>query len=343
MGLFSKWFGKQPKKNKKERISRQETQKKTQPASQQKFSSDTQKIYHNFSDYGFPEINFRIHNNPMVDMIALIADLGRKLDEIKKPYEKAGFFYTELLDNDVFKAPFVFKWNDKNYAVYIIYTKEEMESFNTYKEMAEKVKYPNLLYISTLNPESVKTKSNVKPEFLLSDLSYVEEPQVKGQYGMWWNEEGDQHFHHSKTKEYLLEMYDAMKDYESYVFGILLKEINYKGLEKFQRVQLPENDQTFIVNGPENKQIAISVSKEKGIRFQFAKNTNRKYRENFLKHTAKYLKKLNKLLVSSNVQKDESNGENGSDWFHFLIRVLEKEEYQTKENGEVIIGLVNFD
>ena len=160
---------------------------------------------------------------------------------------------------------------------------------------------------------------------------------------MWFSEANDNVFYTSTSKKCLDEIYECVKGYESYMFGYLLSEIKMKGFEEFQRVGLPVDENNFVVIGPEYKDIIVSVSQEKGIRFRFPKETTSyQYRERFLSQIQSSLQSFQVILSMKQVPKDEEADENGYDWYNFMTRVIEKKEKEGEINGDTVVGAISF-
>lgn len=300
--------------------------------------------FNNFSENGFPPLNFTLTGNQALDIMSTV----RRIDQVFKannvPFEIEGFNYTTFTENGMLRIPVVLRSNNKGYSLFYIYNPEQAKEFNSSQKLMSKTNYPNSLFVSQLDLKNISEESNEKSSLMLSDLSYDEKAELKGEYAMWWSEESDSSFYQSKSKESLLKIYEALKGYESYMFGYLLSEIKMKGFEQFQRVSLPESPKTFAVKGPEYKQIVISASQEKGIRFQFPREqNNRNYRERFLFQLLLALQSFREVLIAEEVPKDEEKDENGYDWFSFMSRVIEKQEKNGEINGEFVIGGITFD
>lgn len=334
MSFFKKLFGK--KKN---------VEKKSEPIKTNSDSnqSNANGAFNNFQEYGFPNIQFGLMGNQGMDVMATIGRLDKEMKSNNLPFEVKGFYYTKLLEEGALKIPVVFKSENKGYSLFYIYDEEQAKAFNSSKDLISDTEFPNALYISTIDCEKITAKSNGLTSFNLSDLSYNEKPELKGDYGMWWSESSDNVFHTSKSKESLDEIFECVKGYESYMFGYLLSEIKMKGFEEFQRVGLPADEKNFVIKGPEYLDIVISASQEKGIRFQFPKEiASYQYRERFLKQIQSSLQAFQVILMMQQAPKDEETDENGYDWYKFMTRVIEKKEKEGEINGDFVIGGISF-
>lgn len=307
-------------------------------------NSDHGKSFNNFSENGFPTINFALTGNQALDVMSTVGRIDKVFKKNNVPLEIEGFHYTALTDNGIIRIPVVLRSENKGYSLFYIYNEDQAKAFNSSQKLLPTTKYPNSLFISQLDLENISEESNETLSLMLSDLSYDENAELKGEYAMWWSDDSEGSFYKSKSKASILNIYETIKDYESYMFGYFLSEINMKGFEQFQRVSLPQSPKTFAIKGPEYKQIVISASQEKGIRFQFPKETaNKDYREIFLNQLSLALQTFREVLITKGVPKDEENDENGYDWFTFMSRVVEKQEKNGEINGDFVIGGISFD
>ena len=318
--------------------------KTSEPIKRETESNQTDKVFTNFSEYGLPDIEFSLIGNPALDLMATIGRLDTEMKNHNVPFKVKGFYFTKLYDEGALRIPVVFNYNNKGYSLFYIYDDEQATAFNSAKDLIKDSDYPNALFISKTDCSNVKDKSDCLTSFSLSDLSYNETPELKGEYAMWHSDKHDSTFYKSVTNTTLLELYECIKGYESYIFGYLLSEIKMKGFEEFKRVSLPSDENSFVVKGPEYNDIIISVSQEKGIRFQFHRpSTTHQYRERLLKQILSSLKAFQVMLTMKQMPKDEELDENGYDWYTFMARVIEKQEKEGQINGEFVIGGISFD
>lgn len=307
-------------------------------------SNHSSKIFTNFKDFGLPEINFQLSGNLGLDIMAIVGKLDKELKSKGLSFDLKGFYYTKLLEDGTLKIPVVFQSEGKGYSLFFIYDEEQAKTFNSLKSFAKDSDYQNALYISCVDCKKTTVTKDGKSSFNISDMTYVEKPELNGEYAMWWNEKGDELFHKSKTKESLDGIYESMKGYESYILGYILSEIKMKGFEEFQRVALPDQEGTFVVKGPEFLNIVLSVSQEKGIRFQFPKaHASSQYRNRFLKQIHSSIEAFKIVLMIQEAPLDEEKDENGYDWYKFMTRVIEKKEKEDELTEGFVIGTVSFD
>jgi len=306
-------------------------------------SNSAGKSYNNFLENGLPEMNFTLMDNQAMDLITSVSAIDKALKKRNISFDVKGFYYTKLYENGILNIPLVFKSGNLGYSLFFIYEEEQAKIFNFAKDQLKDSEYKIPLYISSIDCKKVTQQSSRLTPFSLSDLSYNEKPELKGEFGMWWNEENDPIYYKSATKKYLEEIYTCIRGYESYIFGYLLSEIKMKDFENFQRVALPAEEKSFVVKGPEYLDIVISVSQEKGIRFLFPKDkASIEYRSLLLSKIKTSFQAFQLLIEMKEAPKDEVTDSNGYDWFNFMSRVIEKKEKEGEIDENLSIGIVSF-
>lgn len=310
---------------------------KSSKAAQEK-KADNPAFHTNAPGQGF-EVEIKNSGLLRIDAILAIAYFGDVCKErgLEFSYE---VMYTTLLEEGALTVPMVFKAGDKGYSVFFIY--EESEA-GFYADALEKIKgtaYPNAIYYSVVpNPETA-TPTLSTTSFQTKDLRELKEPQLKGNYSMWWATATEKQFGDSATREALSRIYKAVHRYESVYCGYLLLQL---GIEKeMSRVSLPDDHRVLAVHGPESITVLIDFSQEKGIRFMFPVADCRPgYRALFLEAVAAEFEGLRHGLESKAVEKDPEQDINGHDWYSFMSSSVAKQE----ADGESVdlIGLIQYD
>ena len=158
---------------------------------------------------------------------------------------------------------------------------------------------------------------------------------------MWWSTEGDPLFHQSKTYEYLNKLNELMNGYETYMAGYVLRQTRILREQELKRMKLPEQNVSYVIDGPEEKKVILDISQEKGIRFLFPiKGTTRAYRERFLKGAMVDFAATIIPLRQHKVPVDEKVEPNSYDWFSFMSKVVKEKELsgELKDHQIGIIG-----
>jgi len=109
-----------------------------------------------------------------------------------------------------------------------------------------------------------------------------------GDYAMWWPASGDETFTGSRALPFIDRAFRSLSGYETYVHAAILRALGYEG-ESVGRLRLPEEAETFALEGPEGALVLFSVSQEKGLRFLFpVERTPHAYRDAFWQVFAGY-------------------------------------------------------
>lgn len=324
MNFFNKLFGKGAKK---------------EPTRTSNSSPQKNYFITNSAEAGFGDIKLAIAGKLRVDALLAIAALE---DYAKKTDHKLSWqvMYTTLLEEGALTVPVVFDYAGQGYSLYFIYQEQDLLKYKDLEVQVKRTKYPNLIYFSSIPIfDGYKPQKIVEP-FQLADLRFEKNAKVAGEYAMWWSTSVEPRFIGSKTFNTLSKIYEVFFEYESYLTGYLLRQIRFLQETKLQRMALPNEENSFVVQAPENKKVIIALSQEKGVRFLFpVKDTSVAYRERFLKGVLVDLLAMRIPLEQQGTQKDAKTDPNGTEWFRFMSRVLQKQE----QEGEVsMVGGMNI-
>jgi len=325
MGFFDKLFGK-----KKEAKTSTPKEKKKQNL-----------FLTNSSELGLGDIELGISGKVRVDGILAIAAMEEIAKEKGEEF-KFSVMHTTLLDQGALTVPVVCTIGENKYSIYFIYQEEELLKYKDLVNHVSKTPYPNLIYFSSIPIyDGYEPKPIIEP-FQLADLRYDNQAKVAGKFAMWWSTENDPFFHKSKTFEYLSKLNELMNGYETYMTGYVLRQTRIIQEQELQRMKLPEQHATYIIDAPEEKKVVLDISQEKGIRFLFSiDNTTQEYRERFLKGAMVDFAANIIPLKQHNLPVDDKVEPNSYDWFNFMSRVI-KEKEEAGELKDSQIGIIDF-
>lgn len=241
--------------------------------------------------------------------------------------------YTSLLPEGALTVPFVCSIGEKKYSVYFIYTEEQLLKYNDLVKQVTDTAYPELIYFSVMPMNvGIDTRPIIEP-FQLADLVVDKEWQAVGDFAMWWPTPEDPVFHQSATCEYLSNLYKLVNRYESYATGYVLRQTGIKSESELERILLPENYNTYVLDAPEAQKVLLDLSQESGIRFLFPiAHVTREYRERFLKGVFVDLASTIIPLRQQQTPADNQTMANGSDWFTRMAETVAHAE----QNGDFI-------
>ena len=282
-------------------------------------------FYTNAEYFGFKDLWISNSNKLRIDAISAISLLQDYCDANQLSFDYTALFIS-LLEDGALPVPVVFTSENTGYSVFFIYTKEDAKKYNDAIAKIKQTPYPNAIYFSSFDIDNVKDKEQSTRTLQLSDLRIEKKGNLNEEYAMWWSGNDETSFSNSETKEILESIYDIQKDYESVYTGYLLHQIGIS--EEFGRAMLPNDEKALIVQAPENKNILLILSQEKGIRFLFPiKSTSRFYREQFLSAMRVNFLTLRLTLQQQQIPKDKPNELNGTEWFKLMTKVtLENEQ-----------------
>lgn len=337
MGFFDKLFGK--KKDSKQKLENKLKPEKKENSTEKKKSQNH--FLTNSDDYGLGEIELGISGKERVDGILAIAAM-EKIAKAKNEEFKFGVMHTSLLEEGALTVPVVCSIGETKYSFYFIYQEEEFLKYKDLVNHVTRTPYPNLIYFSSIPIyDGYQPKSIIEP-FQLADLRYDSDSKAAGKYAMWWSSPSDPYFHKSKTYDSLAKLNEFMKGYETYMTGYVLRQTRIVKKMELQRMKLPENHVTYIIDAPEEKKILLDISQEKGIRFLFPiDSTTPEYRDRFVKGAMVDFVANIIPLKQKGFPADEEIEPNSHDWFTFMASVVKQKE-EAGEMKDHQIGLIDF-
>lgn len=331
MSFFKRLFGGKPKQDNPQRVA-----KSSKDAKEKK--EENQPFHTNAPEHGF-DVEVKNTGLLRIDAILAISYFGEVCKErgLDFSYE---VLYTNLLEEGALTIPMVFKAGDKGYSVFFIYEPGEAGMYADAIRKIGETEYPNAIYYSVVPDPASASPIISTASFQTKTLRQLKEPQLKGQFSMWWASEEDKSFGTSTTRAALDRIYKAVHRYETVYCGYLLLQL---GIEKeMSRVNLPDDHSLLAVHGPESVTVLIDFSLEKGIRFMFPVDDCRPgYRERFLEGVAAEFEDLRQGLESKPVDQDPLTDPNGYDWYTFMSSVTAKKEAEGE--GVDFVGLIQYD
>lgn len=173
------------------------------------------------------------------------------------------------------------------------------------------------------------------------DLLSSEKNPVPGDYVMWAPDSEEPHFTGSASEQSLRRVYEALAGFQTYAFGDLLAALELTP-EQGQRVALPDSLWQHAVRAPGFRVMAVSASKEKGVRLHFhTEDYPGAERRWMLKHFAAHCEGLRSKLQKVGAERDQGTAEESPDaWFEFLANAIAQQE---KQGSVSALGMVQFE
>lgn len=153
----------------------------------------------------------------------------------------------------------------------------------------------NLLINAILNFENT-----IQGSIAWEDLKDVD-------FAMWLPSEEDAIFESSPIINKWTTAYSITQRYWSYITADLLKTLKLVD-ENTHRLGLPDAFQAFAFLTTDGEQVIVSLSKEKGIRYHFARTTSLAYRLQFMDKFILYCKSWKELIDSRTGMQDDDLG-----------------------------------
>jgi hypothetical protein len=132
---------------------------------------------------------------------------------------------------------------------------------------------------------------------------------------MWWPAAGDETFGGSRAFPFIDRVFRALSGFETYVHAAIMRALSFEG-EGVGRLMLPDEAQTFALEGPEGAMMLLDISREKGMRFLFPEaRTSRAYRDAFWQVFSGYAEFWNTAAAGKGFARDPAGGPAPLDWW----------------------------
>ncbi|UUC44816.1 hypothetical protein [Flavobacterium cerinum] len=175
--------------------------------------------------------------------------------------------------------------------------------------------------------ESDNSRINTILNFENTILESIEWNDLKEvQFAMWLPTEEDSIFEASPIMNRWNTAYSITQHYWSYITADLLRILKLVS-EETRRLGLPDDFQVFPFLTTDNEQVILSLSKEKGIRFHFARTTPLAYRLQFMDNFIMYCNSWKELVDTHTGNQDDDL--EFSNWWNFTVETsisVEKKE-----------------
>jgi len=147
-----------------------------------------------------------------------------------------------------------------------------------------------------------------------------------GEYSMWWPQSDGDRFSGSRTLPFIDRAYRSLAGYETYVHAAIMRSLGYEG-ECVGRLKLPDEAQTFALEGPEGVLLLLCVSQEKGIRFLFpVAGTSHAYRDAFWQVFSEYAAFWNAAAAGKQFSTDPAGERTPLGWWETASAAMRLEE-----------------
>lgn len=245
---------------------------------------------------------------------------------------KYSIFYSTLLEDGVLSVPLVCSIGNKKYSVYIIYNDDDLMKYYDLTQKISMTEYPELIFFSTKEVstynDKLEKKSSIIP-FNINHLYHDKKNYVEGNYALWWKTKNDSDFLTSDSLIYIGLIYKCQEYYAKLLAAISLY---YLGIsEQLILRELPDQHVNISLIAPEEKNVLLHISKERGVIFLFHLDTPQKYRELFLKGIASFFLKITKDIELQGFTKDAYTYPNGIDIMNNIIKYYKQHKIKYNE------------
>ncbi|NIP39656.1 MAG: hypothetical protein GWO07_15285 [Candidatus Dadabacteria bacterium] len=285
------------------------------------------------SDWPKLDISLHVGNNHM-NAVNIAKELSVDFKENKKDYIVSSFLESLLLENGVLQSHITISHPEGKYYVFIFHTDRELSSrfYAGIKYLFSNSKSTRCVYFAGFDLDPDAKPALPLREFAADLFSKLGKGIPENTYSIWSSMGEDTKFTDTEDYELIDELVDLTDGIHSYLLAEILRSI--KEIEQdVGRIELPDEEFSTVVVGPENQVVILSASKKRGIMLHFNEEqvTNR-YRILFLKHFNSYVKGLRNYIAEKNIELDTYSGDSPKKWWIELNNEIKEKE----SKGEVI-------
>jgi hypothetical protein len=245
-----------------------------------------------------------------------------------------GLRKTKLFRSGVLEIPFQIR-NKKTGKIFDVYLYPDADNyaaghFAGVKHFYENLGWPEPIYLCPQQIPAAEPLEVLLP-FSFGLFNINEENIPQGEYSIWWPQGKDRLFSRSSAFQSLDRIYNALHGYETYIWAMILKNLEPEDYSESSRIALPD-EYTVALSAPEDLVLILDASQEKGVRFFFPKeNTSPKYRDNFLELFSGEMAKCREAFEGYQYPKDPVPDEGYPlAWWNLSKEMVEKYELEGK-------------
>jgi len=281
-----------------------------------------------FSDApaGWPELDINLHvGNNHINAINIAKELSNNFNEDKKDYIVSSFLESLLLENGVLQSHITISHPEGKYYVFIFHTDRELSSrfYAGIKYLFSNSKSTKCIYYASFELDSDAKPALPLREFAPDLFSKLKASIPEDTYCVWSSAGEDIKFTESEEYPRINELVKLSDGIHSYLLAEILRSIN----EIVGRLELPDEEFSMVLVGPENKVVILSASKKRGVMFHFSEEqASSRYRTLFLKLFNTYVEGLRDYITQKEVKLDSYQGSSPKDWWADLNKDLNAKE-----------------
>lgn len=283
----------------------------------------------------WPQLDIKLQvGNNHINAINIAKELTNDFKENKKDYIVSSFLESLLLENGVLQSHITISHPDGKYYVFIFHTDSALSSrfYAGIKYLFSNSKTTKCIYFSSFELDSDAKPALPLREFAPDLFSTLKTSIPEDTYCIWSSEGQEVKFAQSKEYLHIDELAQLSDGIHSYLLAEILRSIN-EIEQDVGRIELPDEEFSTVLVGPENKVILLSASKKRGVMFHFGEDqTTSRYRTLFLKQFNTYVKGLRDYIAEKEVELDSYSESSPKDWWVNLNKDLKDKE----SKGEIV-------
>ena len=285
------------------------------------------------ADWPELDINLHVGNNHM-NAVDIAKELTQDFKENKRDYIVSSFLESLLLENGILQSHITISSPDGKYYVFIFHTDKDLSSrfYAGIKYLFSNSKRIKCVYYASFELDPDTNPALPLREFAPDLFSKLGKGVPEDTYSIWSSMGEDIKFTDSEDYRLIDELVQISDGIHSYLLAEILRSIN-EIEQDVGRIELPDEEFSTVLIGPENQVLILSASKKRGVMLHFnEQQVSERYRLLFLKHFNSYVKGLRDYITQKNIEPDSYSGDSPKKWWQDL-----NEEIKSKESrGETV-------
>lgn len=275
------------------------------------------------ADWPELDINLNVGNNH-INAVNIAKELSQDFKDNGKPYIISSFLESLLLESGILQSHITITDNDNKYYVFIFHTDEALSSrfYAGIKYLFSNSKNIKCVYYAGFELDSEAKPALPLREFAPDLFSKLDKSIPEDTYSIWTFSEGDMIFTESEVYNEIDRLVNLTEGIHSYLLAEILRSIN-EIESNVGKIELPEDEYSIVLVGPENKTVILSASKKRGLMFHFnEQQVSKRYRLMFLKLFNSYVSGLREYITENNIELDSYSGAKPADWWADLNKEI---------------------
>ena len=269
----------------------------------------------------------RLGANHHLNAVNIAKELTEQFNKDDK-YRVTSFLESIFLDQGILQSHITINSGETKYYLFLFNNNEEMSSrfYSGIRHLFLNSENIKSVYYSNFELSAGSVPVIPLRQFGPDLLTKLGKSIPEGSYIIWKQSTEDEKYSNSEEFQLIKEYHDLSDGIHSYLLAEILRSI--KDIEdNVGRIELPDDEYSVGLVGPENKPLIISASSKKGVIFYFhGERATPRYRRLFWSHFNKYVKELKDYILQNDIQLDNYRDKSPKALWEENINIIKEKE-----------------